>query len=493
MFLLVVLLLGIVSSGRGATVSYVSARLFPPPPAREFRGAWIATVANLDWPSKPGLPVAEQKSELIALLERAAQLKLNAVIFQVRPACDAMYASTLEPWSEYLTGSMGRAPEPAYDPLAFAVAQAHQRGLELHAWFNPYRAGTTLSKSLVAANHVRKTHPQLVRKYGKFFWLDPGERDVQEYSLRVVMDVVKRYDVDGVHFDDYFYPYKESVGGRELDFPDGASWRKFGAGGRLSRDDWRRENVNRFIQRVYQSIKATKPWVKFGVSPFGIWRPGNPAPITGLDAYAQLYADSRKWLVKGWLDYCAPQLYWAIEPKEQSFPTLLTWWNEQNPKRRHIWPGMSTSKARGKWKPDEIPNQIRLARNQPVSAGHIHWNLKSLLRNPDLEATLEHGLYAEAALIPASKWLGSTAPRKPSLNAVAQSGGDVRLDWWPADGEPVRWWLLQTRRGAQWNTEVLPAQGRTRTLTGGLPEAIALSAVDRLGNVSSAAGQLLQK
>jgi len=472
---------------------YDPARLTPPPPAREFRAAWIATVANIDWPSKPGLPVAEQKAELTALLERAAQLKLNALIFQVRPACDALYASTFEPWSEYLTGTMGQAPEPAYDPLALAVAQAHQRGLELHAWFNPYRAGLTASKSPVAANHVRRTHPQLVREYGKYLWLDPGEREVQEYSLRVVMDVVKRYDVDGVHFDDYFYPYKESVGGKELEFPDDASWKKLGAGGPLSREEWRRENVNRFILRVYQSIKATKPCVKFGVSPFGIWRPGNPAQIKGLDAYAELYADSRKWLVNGWLDYCAPQLYWAIEPKEQSFPALLTWWDDQNPKRRHIWPGMSTAKAATKWKPDEIPNQIRLARKQAVSSGHIHWNLKSLLRNPELQTTLAHGLYAEAALIPASKWLDSVAPGKPTLEATPDATGSVKLTWTHAGDEPVWLWLLQTRHGKQWTTEILPAHVRTHTLAGGLPDAIALSAVDRVGNASLAAARSLRK
>lgn len=477
----------------GSTPHYSPGHFSPPPPAREFRGAWIATVGNIDWPPKPGLPVAEQKSELLALLDRAAQLKLNAIIFQVRPACDAMYASALEPWSEYLNGTMGQPPEPFYDPLAFVVAQAHQRGLELHAWFNPYRAGTVASKSPVAANHVRKTHPQLVREYGKFFWLDPGEREVQEHSLRVVMDVVKRYDVDGVHFDDYFYPYKESIGGRELDFPDDASWRKFGAGGRLSRDDWRRENVNRFIQRVYQSIKATKPWVKFGISPFGIWRPGNPPQIKGLDAYADLYADSRKWLDHGWLDYCAPQLYWAIAPKEQSFPALLDWWNDQNPKRRHLWPGLSTAKARSRWKPDEIPNQIRLARDQRVSAGHIHWNLKSLVRNLELQATLERGLYAEAALIPASKWLDSVPPGKPSFNSTTTSSDAVKLIWSPGNAEPVRWWLLQTRRGQQWTTAVFPAHLRTHSLRGGKPDAIALSAVDRVGNVSSAATRALRK
>jgi len=303
-----------------ARETYRSTSVTPPPPAREFRGAWIATVANIDWPSKPGLGVAEQKAELIALLDRAAQLKLNAIIFQVRPACDAMYVSPLEPWSEYLTGAMGRAPQPFYDPLAFAIGEAHRRGLELHAWFNPFRALHPRARSPVAPNHISRTHPGWVRKYGDQLWLDPGEPAARDYVLSVVMDVVRRYDVDGVQFDDYFYPDPEKdTAGRELVFPDDATWRKFGLpGGFLSRDDWRRANVNQFIQRVYQSIKAVKPRVKFGVSPKGIWRPGYPQQIRGMDAYAKIYADSRKWLANGWLDYFSPELYWPIEPKEQS-------------------------------------------------------------------------------------------------------------------------------------------------------------------------------
>src|ERR1022692_3942920 len=236
--------------------TYEPSGIVPPAPVREFRAAWVATVANIDWPSRKTLSTQEQKAELLAILDRAAQLKLNAIIFQVRPACDALYASRIEPWSEYLTGTMGKAPEPFYDPLTFAVEEAHKRGLELHAWFNPYRARLRAANSPVAANHISRTRPQLVREYGEFLWLDPGEREVQDYSLSVVMDVVKRYDVDGVHFDDYFYPYKANDrAGKELDFPDGSSWQRFGARGKLNRDDWRRENVNMFIQRVYKSIK----------------------------------------------------------------------------------------------------------------------------------------------------------------------------------------------------------------------------------------------
>jgi uncharacterized lipoprotein YddW (UPF0748 family) len=489
-------------------VSYEPTNLTPPKPEREFRGAWVATVGNIDWPSRPDLSVAEQKAEFLAILDRAAQLRLNAIVFQVRPACDALYASPIEPWSEYLTGAMGKAPQPFYDPLTFAIEGAHQRGLELHAWFNPYRAAHASARSPIASNHVSKTRPSLVRRYGKQLWLDPGEKEVQDYSLSVVMDVVRRYDVDGVHFDDYFYPYKESEGGWKIDFPDETSWKRFGAGGKVSRDDWRRENVNTFIRRVYESIKAAKPWVKFGVSPFGIWRPGNPPQIKGYDAYAELYADSRKWLANGWLDYCAPQLYWAIEPKEQSFPVLLRWWDEQNPKRRHIWPGLNAarvrsrtgtegvpdrtnvwtnaSRERGSWKPDEIVSQIRLASRQPVSAGHVHWSMKSLMRSPELDAALERTVYAEPALVPACAWLGTAPPARPNLK-VAAGHSSVKLSWDAADAKKAWLWVLQYKCGDKWTTQVLPGHRRSHLLDGNPPEALALSAVDRVGNLSSPA------
>ena len=491
----------------GAVVAYEPAKLLPPAPQREFRAAWIATVANIDWPSRKDLSTAEQKAELITILDRAAKIGLNAVIFQVRPACDALYASKLEPWSEYLTGAMGQAPEPFYDPLAFAIEAAHQRGLELHAWFNPYRAHHPSARSPISASHISKTKPQLVRHYGNYLWLDPGEPEVQEHSLNVVLDVVKRYDVDGAHFDDYFYPYKESANGRELDFPDDASWRKTGAGGKLERNDWRRENVNRFIERVHRSIKQTKPWVKFGVSPFGIWRPGQPEPIQGFDAYDQLYADARLWLHNGWADYFAPQLYWAIEPKAQSFPVLLNWWNDQNPKRRHIWPGMDTTKVRDSntsrgttpqsgsrtnsnrvrtnWKADEIVAQIRLAAKQPVSSGHIHWNARSLLRSVELQAALSRGPYAEPALVPASPWLDGSNPPPPRLRAVANSAS-VKLSWENADAGKFSAWVLQYRRADRWTTQVLPRVRNSQIIDGPPPDVVALTAVNRVGNASAA-------
>ncbi len=453
--------------------------------AREYRAAWVATVANIDWPSKMGLTTSEQKAELIQILDKAADLRLNVVIFQVRPACDALYASKIEPWSEYLTGTAGKAPLPFYDPLAFAVEEAHKRGLELHAWFNPYRARHSSAKSPVSAGHVSKLRPQLVREYGSQLWLDPGEKAVQDYSLSVVMDVVNRYDVDGIHFDDYFYPYKERApGGGELDFPDEASWKRFGAASGMNREDWRRENVNQFIERVYRAIKDAKPWVKFGLSPFGIWRPGYPSQIRGLDAYSQLYADSRKWITKGWCDYFAPQLYWAIDPPQQSYPALLKWWTEQNPTRRHVVPGLDATKVPRRWKPDEVLSQIQLTRQQPGSAGHVHWNMRSLMRNPELSSRLKRQVYSQPALTPPLDWVRQGRPAKPRPTATV-AHGRVSLSWQGGEAGTVHW-VVQTREGKLWRTRMIPGVKRSCDFEGA-PEIIGLTAIDRFGNSSAAA------
>jgi uncharacterized lipoprotein YddW (UPF0748 family) len=474
----------------GWGAQYSSAKLNPPPINREFRAAWIATVSNIDWPSTNRLSTAAQQRELLAMLDAASNLGLNAAIFQVRPACDALYASRLEPWSEYLTGTMGQAPVPYYDPLAFVIAEAHKRRLELHAWFNPYRARHPSARGPVSANHISKTRPELVRSYGRHLWLDPGEKAVQDYSLGVVMDVLKRYDVDGIHFDDYFYPYKErDASGKELDFPDDPSWRKYGGGGK-NRDDWRRENVNVFVQRVYRAIKAEKPWVKFGISPFGIWRPGYPAQIRGLDAYAHLYADARTWWTNGWVDYFAPQLYWAIEPPAQSFPALLNWWSEQNTQQRHLWPGMNSVNVGRTWKPEEIINQVRLTGGASPTSGHIHWNMRrGLMSKNGLAEALRAQLYREPALVPASPWLASNAPAKPKLTVTSRKDG-TRVAWPPASGagaSQIAFWVLQTRTQGRWTTEVL-AGSTTSHLLSGSPEQVALRAVDRYGQLSALSG-----
>jgi len=298
----------------------------PPEVRREFRGVWVATVANIDWPSKKGLAAETQKKELLAILDRAVAMNLNAVVLQVRPMCDALYKSKLEPWSEYLTGTAGK--DPSYDPLAFAVKEAHARGLELHAWFNPYRAHHPSATGPLTDSHIVNKRPDLAKPYGKHRWLNPTNPEVADLTMAVVLDVVKRYDVDGVHMDDYFYPYAEKdADGNNISFPDDDTWAAYQkSGGRLSRSDWRRDAVNRFVERMYREVKKEKKWVKVGISPFGIWRPGHPPGIEGFDQYEGLFADAKKWLNEGWVDYFTPQLYWPIAQEKQSYSKLLAWW-----------------------------------------------------------------------------------------------------------------------------------------------------------------------
>jgi uncharacterized lipoprotein YddW (UPF0748 family) len=460
---------------------YAPARLAAPPPLREFRGAWLSTIAKESWPSKPGLPVAGQKAELVALLDQAARLKLNAIIFQVRPSSDAFYASTLEPWSENLMGRMGQAPWPFYDPLATITTQAHQRGLELHAWFNPFRAIHADAKYPAAANHISRTHPELVRRYDNQLWLDPGEPAVRAHVLKVVLDVVNRYDVDGVQFDDYFYPAPvKDAQGREVDFPDLATWSKYAPPG-MDRATWRRQNINQLVQSVYAGIKAAKPWVKFGISPRGIWRPNYPAQIRGFDAYANIFADARLWLASGWVDYLSPQLYWPVAEREHSFPVLLGWWQSQNFQHRHLWPGLADYEIGQRFATDEIARQIDVTRWLNVR-GAIHFHLRNLAENRALNDSVLHK-YAEPALVPASPWLDATLPETPRLQVAVQAWG-VRLSWEAGGRKSVRNWVLQSRTNGVWHTEILPAWRTLGHFNLPGPDALVLSAVDRLGNRS---------
>ncbi len=461
-----------------------------PPVLREFRGVWVATVANIDWPSKPGLPVATQQQELLAILDRAAELHLNAVIFQVRPAADALYKSDIEPWSEYLTGTQGRAPSPAWDPLEFAVRESHARGLELHAWFNPYRAQNDQAKSPLSATHFARTNPALVKRYGGFLWMDPGEPEVRARTVRVVLDVVKRYDIDGVHIDDYFYPYPiaRSRGRGELPFPDNASWQKYvAARGRLARDDWRRENVNLLVKELAEGIRAEKPWVKFGISPFGIWRPGSPPSVRGFDAYLKLYADARKWLNEGWGDYFSPQLYWPTYKEGQKYGVLLEWWSKENQLRRHLWPGNFTSRAgargAGAVSVSELLEQIQQTRIHPGATGNVHFSMRSFVQNQaGMNDTLLVGPYRGAALVPASPWMSAPPAPKPLIDLGRDRNGFRTATLGTTSGERPWLWAIrvQTKRG--WMTDIVPGARTVWTsATREDPLDIVISSVNRIG------------
>jgi len=443
----------------------------PPPVAREFRGVWVTPLEDAgmrDWPSAPGLSPDSQRAELRALLDRAQAIGLNAILLHVRIAGDAMYPTRFAPWSAYLTGKSGQAPKPAYDPLAYAVAEAHARGMQLHAWFNPFRAvypGGT--HGAVAASHVTRKHPSWIRHYGRQSWIDPGIPEARAMVLATIMDVVRRYDIDGVHLDDYFYPYQEThivterLHGRRvhvrrvIEFPDDASWKRYGKRrGFTSRSDWRRANIDDFVHALYDSVKHAKPAVAVGISPFGIWRPGSPPGVSGLDAYAELFADSRTWLAHGWVDYLAPQLYWPIDGAEHRFTALDAWWHAQNPLGRHVWPGLYTSLAvngSDGWDAQEIPAQIESLRAASREAndapGHVHFRMAALMQRNGAEGSLlADGVYAEPAIPPAYPWLGATPPATPTFRRLTAGDLDVALA--PGGAASVRFWLIQARDGS---------------------------------------------
>lgn len=476
------------------TVSAQDDSVRAPAPVREFRGVWVATVNNLDWPSRPGLSTEKQQAELLAILDRAASLRMNAIVFQVRPEFDALYQSGYEPWSRYLTGRQGRAPNPLWDPLAFAVDEAHRRGIEVHAWINPYRAAFWRD-SLVAVNHVTNQFPNLVRQYSQYLWLDPGLRESRELTLRAVLDIVRRYDIDGIHMDDYFYPYPEMRGGDKIEFPDAATYDAYRtSGGPLGRSDWRRNNNDEMVRELYLAVKAEKPLVKFGISPFGIWRPGIPATTTaGIDQHEELFADVRKWLNEGWLDYLAPQLYWPVQPAEQSFPVLLKWWVDENLKGREVWPGLALYKipvvGPRHISAAEIVQEIELTRAQEGARGHVLFNARVLMNNVGRIADRLAQTYREPALIPAMPWLDSIPPSKPDASMALDSLETKVVRFQPTDTKSLSSWLVQARVDGEWRTAVLPASERMFILSGSDARAdvISVTAVDRVGNLSPAA------
>ena len=451
----------------------------PPPMAREFRAAWLSPVSSnngSDWPSRAGLSADSQKAELVALLDRAKAVGLNTVIMHVRMAGDAMYPSKLAPWSAFLSGTSGVAPQPAYDPLAFAISEAHARGLQLHAWFNPFRAMLPNFAGRAAASHVTRAHTSWIRPYGTQTWIDPGIPAARNAVLAAIMEVVDNYDVDGIHIDDYFYPYRERetivrrVGKgkkrhkvyitRDRAFPDATSWKTYGrAKGWSDRDAWRRGNVDDFVRRMYEGVKKRKPWVLVGVSPFGIWRSGVPQGVTGLDAYQEIYADSRKWLREGWLDYVVPQLYWPLESTQNRFERLDEWWHTQNPKGRQIWPGLYTEQEDvARWDQGAIAAEIAWLRAFDARAGaqtgHVHFRIGAMSTDSSaLGSRLRSAAYDEPALVPEFPWLGVEAPPSPTL--LRDSTGLVAA---PGDRTPVAWWLVRRQTDSvTWHAQLVRA------------------------------------
>ncbi|MFT3749381.1 MAG: family 10 glycosylhydrolase [Agriterribacter sp.] len=390
-------------------------------PKYEFRAAWIATVDNIDWPSRGNYNAEGQKVEFIRLLDMLQGIGMNAVIMQIRPAADAFYPSPYEPWSEWLTGKQGRAPYPYYDPLQFMIEETHKRGMEFHAWCNPYRAEFLIGKSSVSPTHITRIHPQWFLAYGGKRYFDPGNKEAQDFVVKVIRDIVNRYDVDALHFDDYFYPYR--MPGKE--FPDNKTFALYGNG--ADRDTWRRANVDSIITKLSRAIKEEKPFCKFGISPFGVWRNKSVDSLgsdtrAGQTNYDDLYADILLWLREGYIDYVVPQLYWEHGHKAAPYEVLVDWWSRNTyNKQCYIGLGIYKGESNVRWRDKTIiPLQIEDSRKYTTIQGQVYFSTRSFLSNPNgWNDSLKQHYYKYPALLPPMPWIDSIKPLPPVITDIS--------------------------------------------------------------------------
>lgn len=478
------------------TALFISAAAAAQPPKREFRAAWMATVSNIDWPSQRGLSAQQQKQEFINYLTFLQQAGFNAVIVQVRPAADALYESPFEPWSVYLSGKQGQPPFPRYDPLSFMIEETHKRNMEFHAWFNPFRALVRSSVNPNPPGHPTRSNPEWMIDYGGKTYFDPGNPQARNYILKVILDVVKRYDIDAVHIDDYFYPYR--IPGKA--FNDNSSYQKYNEG--MSREDWRRSNVNLFISQLNNIIKNEKPWVKFGVSPFGIWRNAADDPegsaTKGSSCYDDLYSDIRLWVREKWVDYIAPQLYWECGHRLAAYEVLLPWWS-RNKGKRHLYIGLGLYRMlgaeKGPWTgPEEILRQIRMAREEKTE-GLVFYSISNFSKiGGNLTDSLRYNYFGSIAIPPAMPWIDDIPPAAPELNAIRDQDGLVRLSWTVEHGpkERLKFLVYRFRKDEPVNlknAEKILALTQNRAFTD--PESrsgrfkYVVTALDRLWNESA--------
>ncbi len=399
-------------------------------PKYEMRGAWVTTVYNLDWPLQRGLPPSAQQADMANLFDELARTGINAVFFQVRSEADAMYASSHEPWSRFLTGTQGQEPQPFWDPLEEAIRLAHERGMELHAWLNPFRAVSALGKDGLAFNHIVNQHPEWVLDVNDVTIINPGIPDAREFIVDVIRDIVGRYAVDGIHFDDYFYPYPPNA----IILEDEATFNEHGSGGSI--EAWRRDNINLFMLDVSDAIEDIDPGVKFGVSPFGIWKDGVPSGIVGLDAYNVIYADPLTWIFEESIDYLVPQLYWPFGGG-QDFGTLADWWAEEA-EGFHIYPGIAAyqavpSMATNLFDANEIPAQLSYSRTTAGIQGNIFFRSRSLgpANNQGLTERLMSDFYTTKAITPFMQYEDTWPPDPPTNLQVNLSDAGRFLRWDP--------------------------------------------------------------
>lgn len=392
---------------------------------REFRGAWIATVANIDWPKGRTITSGQKVADLVQIFDKLKEANINAVFFQVRTECDALYKSNYEPWSYWLTNEQGQAPEPYFDPLEFAISEAHSRGMELHAWFNPYRVTSDTGAYERFYQHISKTKPDWILKFGKYTMLDPGNPEVQEYILNVIVDVLTRYDVDGIHFDDYFYPYSPKVSNE-----DSLTFLKYHRGF-TNIDDWRRDNINSLMKRIYQVIKSYKPYVKFGISPFGIVE-NKYADTDGFNSYHIIYCDPLSWIKGRYVDYVIPQLYWEMDHPKAPYRKLLPWWASVT-EDRHLYIGLYSSRFQNRQylsKGFEIGNQIEMNRKYETVNGEVFFSAKSIFENQGgLLDSLKNNFYRYHALLPTMKWIDSIPPNKINSLSIQKDTSRIIIEW----------------------------------------------------------------
>ena len=417
-------------------------------PKYEFRGVWIATVANIDWPKSGVTDPEQQRQDFIRILDQHQRNGMNAMIVQIRPAADAFYPSPYEPWSQWLTGKQGQSPTPYWDPLQFMIEETHKRGMEFHAWLNPYRAVQTIGTSSIAPNHITKLKPEWFLVYGDKKYFDPGNKDAQGFVVKVVRDIVHRYDIDAIHMDDYFYPY--GIAGKE--FPDQTSFENSGT--TLSKDDWRRSNVDSIILAISKAIKQEKKYVRFGISPFSVWRNKDKDPRgsdskAGQTNYDDLYANILLWLEKGWIDYVTPQLYLEIGHDKIAYEKLLDWWSK-HAYGKHVYIGhgiyRTDEKSSIKWKnPEELPNQIKLLRNTPGVQGSIYFSSKSFDRNPNgWNDSLQNNYYSKPALVPPMDWISKEKPAAPVVAKAQRKEGvpEFAIKGTNATKNPVKYYVV---------------------------------------------------
>lgn len=403
-----------------------------PQPEREFRGFWVATVVNIDWPKNGNDPVEKQKKDYLELLDFYQKLNFNAAIVQIRAAGDAFYESDYAPWSRYLTGQEGVAPKSSENLLEWMILETHKRGMEFHAWLNPYRATFNLDTKSLSETHDYNQHPEWMLKYGKKYYYNPGLPEVQEHLVTIINEIVVQYDIDAIHFDDYFYPYKI----KDEIFNDELSYQKYGLTNQTL-DDWRRSNVDSLVYKVHKNIKDKKAWVQFGVSPFGVWKNKSTDPRgsdtqAGQTNYEDLYANPLLWMEKGWIDYNIPQAYWSMDLAAASHKTIVNWWADNSP-NTNLYIGNGPYKIRNDndkaWdNKNELPNQIKLSRTTKNISGNAFFSGKSLMNNnDDVVKILKRKFYKQKALTPVSPLANKTPIKTPLLIAKNSNFNENKL------------------------------------------------------------------